>query len=97
MKWLFLLFIIAVAVVLVATRYRRQIQTGIYLWRMFRKMRQTGKAENKRFENKVNSSDAPLVRCARCGVWTPQTKAMNLRGRVFYCSAVCMENAVKVV
>lgn len=96
MKWLILLFLIAAACALIATRYRRQIQTGIYLWRMFRKMRQTGGAENKQFENKANSKDVPLVRCARCGTWTPQTSALNLRGKTFYCSANCMENAVKV-
>ncbi len=97
MKWLILLFLIAVAVVLIGARYRRQIQTGIYLWRMFRKMRQTGRSEEKQVGSKENSKDVPLVRCARCGSWTPQTKALNLRGKTFYCSANCMETAIKVV
>ena len=96
MKWLVLLVLVFVAVVLVAARYRRQIQTGIYLWRMFRKMRQTGRTEEKQVESKENSKDVQLVRCARCGAWTPETKALNLRGKTFYCSANCMETAVKV-
>lgn len=96
MKWLILLFLIAAAVVLIAARYRRQIQTGIYLYRMFRKMRQTGRSEEKQIESRENSKAVPLVRCARCGTWTPQTEALSLGGKVFYCSADCVENAVKV-
>ncbi len=40
MKWLVLLLLIAAAGILIAVRYRRQIQTGIYVFRMFRNMRQ---------------------------------------------------------
>lgn len=98
MKLLILLFLIFAVAVLIATRYRRQIQTGIYLWRMFRKMRQTtGRAEEKQIDDNQNSKDVPLVRCARCGTWTPHTQALSLRGKTFYCSAACMETAVKVV
>lgn len=92
-----LLALLAVAGVLIAARYRRQIQTGIYLWRMFGKMRQMNKTDEKQIPQKENSQNVPLVRCARCGTWTPQNKALNLRSKVFYCSANCMENAVKVV
>ncbi|MDQ6786988.1 MAG: hypothetical protein M3033_09295 [Acidobacteriota bacterium] len=95
MKWLILLLLIGVAGVFFATRYRRQIQTAIYLWRMFRKMRQLSKSGEKQIEEKGNSKDVPLVRCAKCGTWISQTKALNLRSKAFYCSAVCMENAVK--
>ncbi len=97
MKWLIILVLISVAVVLIAARYRRQIQTGIYLWRMFRKMRQMGKTEEKQIVEKQNPKDVQLVRCAKCGIWIPQTKALNLRSKTFYCSANCMETAVKVV
>jgi hypothetical protein len=96
MKWLILLLLVGIAGVLIATRFRRQIQTGIYLWRMFTKMRQMSQTDEKRIEQKANSKEVPLVRCARCGTWIPQTKALNLRSKVFYCSANCMETAVKV-
>lgn len=97
MKWLIILLLIVAAFVLVAVRYRRQIQTGIYLWRMFRKMRGGMKnSSEKQVQSSVNANDAQLVRCARCGTWTPQSEALNLRGKVFYCSSNCMENAVKV-
>ncbi len=96
MKWLILLLLIAAAVILIATRYRRQIQMGIYVFRMFRKMRQMGKADEKQIQEKERPKDVQLVRCAKCGTWIPQTKALNLRSKVFYCSANCMETAVKV-
>lgn len=96
MKWLVILFLISVFVVLISTRYRRQIQTGIYVWRMFRQMRQTGNVQEKQVESGANSKDVRLVRCARCGTWTPQANALNLGGRTFYCSAKCVETAVKV-
>lgn len=96
MKWLILLLLVAVAGILIAVRYRRQIQTGIYLYRMFRKMRQTGKGAEKQINRKETTSEVPLVRCARCGKWTPQTKALNLRSKTFYCSSNCLESAVKV-
>lgn len=95
-KLIIILFLIAVVGVLVATRYRRQIQTGIYLWRMFRKMRQADGGERPQVESSEKSKDIRLVRCARCGTWTPQKNALSLRGNIFYCSADCMENAVKV-
>ena len=96
MKLLILLVFLIAAGVFVAVRYRRQIQTGIYLYRMFKKMRGANKAGERQITQKENPKDVPLVRCARCGTWTPQNKALNLRSKVFYCSANCMETAVKV-
>jgi len=96
MKWLFLLFLIGIVLVLIAIRYRRQIQTGIYLFRMFRKMRQMGKSDEKQIVEKEKPKETQLVRCAKCGTWIPQSKAFNLRSNTFYCSANCMETAVKV-
>lgn len=92
-KILVILFLISVLFGLVALRYRKQIQTALYLFRMFRKMRQMSRApEEKQIEK--TESDGQLVKCARCGTWIPQNKALNLRSKTFYCSANCMENAV---
>jgi Sec-independent protein translocase protein TatA len=94
-KILFILLILIVLFGLIALRYRRQIQTALYFWRMVRKMRQMGKAEpEKKIEKQATPKDAQLVRCAKCNTWIPQTKALNLRSKIFYCSANCMENAV---
>jgi len=96
MKWLIILGILIVILVLIATRYRHQIKMAIYIWRMFRKMRQVGKTDEKQIEKQENSQDAALVRCAKCGTWIPQNKALNLRSGIFYCSKVCLEVPAKV-
>ena len=94
-KFLVVLFILIVVFGLVALRYRKQIQMALYVLRMFRKMRQMSSApEEKQIEKTESSSDTQLVKCARCGKWIPQSKALNLRSKTFYCSANCMENAV---
>ena len=92
MKWLIILGLIAVVVILIASRYRRQIQMAMYVWRMFRKMRQAGKSDEKKIETKENTSDVPLIRCGKCGTWIPKTNALSLRSGVYYCSANCLEN-----
>lgn len=96
MKWLILLALLVVVVAFVASRYRRQIQMGLYVWRMFRKMRKAGQAGDKPLEIKADPKNVPLTRCAQCGSWTPQKDALNLRSGTVYCSALCMEKAVKV-
>ncbi len=96
MKWLIVLGILIVILVLVAMRFRQQIKMAIYVWRMFRKMRQVGKTDEKQIEKQTDSKDAALVRCAKCGTWIPQNKALNLRSGIFYCSKVCLETPAKV-
>lgn len=96
MKWLIVLLLLLLVVVLIAVRFRRQIQTAIYVWRMFGKMRQMGKSGNGEIEKRKPEKDAALVRCARCGTWTPQNKALNLRSGVYYCSKNCLETTANV-
>lgn len=95
MKWLVLLFLFFALATIIAVRYRRQIQTGLYVWQMFRKMRQPNRPENKRIEINKSEADGQLVRCAKCGTWIPKNKALSLRTKIFYCSAKCIETAVK--
>lgn len=97
MKWLVLLFLLLALAAIIFVRYRQQIQTGFYLWRMFRKMRQSGSAtNNKQFEATKSEPEGQLVRCAKCGTWIPKNKALNLRAKNFYCSTNCIETAVKI-
>jgi hypothetical protein len=96
MKWLILLGLIIVLIAIIAIRYRQQIKMAIYVWRMFRKFRQTGKTENKQIEKQENSKDTALVRCAKCGTWIPQATALNLRSGTKFCSTACLETMAKV-
>jgi Sec-independent protein translocase protein TatA len=96
MKWLIILLILLIVVALVAARYRRQIMTAWQLWRMFKKMRQMSQPKEKRIETVSADKNEPLVRCERCGNWVPQSDALKLRSKTVYCSANCMERAVKL-
>ena len=95
MKFLIILALFLLVLALIAFRYRKQIQTAIYMWRMLKKMRQMNKTPEKVIPTKANQKDAPLVRCASCGNWTPETKALKLGAKSVYCSANCMEKAVR--
>jgi hypothetical protein len=97
MKWLIILGLLMILAMFIVARYRRHIQTGIYMLKMLRKMRQMNKPEKpeKQIENATAASDIELVRCAKCGSWIPQNTAMKL-SRGYYCSSKCLESAVKV-
>lgn len=93
MKFLFILLILMLVFGLIALRYRKQIQTALDVWRMFRKMQEKPKAE-KRIEKTANPIDTQLVKCAKCGAWIPLTKAIYFRSKTFYCSKDCMKDLV---
>jgi hypothetical protein len=94
-KFLVITFLIVVLLGLVLLRFRKQIQTALYVLRMFRQMRNANRpAAEKTIEKKETPAGGPLVRCSRCGTWIPKTAAMNLGGKTYYCSANCIESAV---
>ncbi len=97
MKWLIILSLLFILWTFIAIRYRNQIQTAVYIFKMFRKMRVAGKPPEKQIERQKNLRDVSLVKCAKCGTWIPQKNALNLRSKISYCSATCMEKAVKSV
>ncbi len=94
MKLLFIALILLLVGCLVALRYRKQIQSALYVWQMFKKMRQLNKPVEKRIEKTETVSASQLIRCAKCGTWIPQNKALNLRSKAYYCSTNCIESAV---
>ncbi|HEX8639452.1 MAG TPA: hypothetical protein VF692_15390 [Pyrinomonadaceae bacterium] len=95
MKFLIILALFLFALALIAFRYRKQIQTAIYMWRMLKKMHRMNKTPEKSIPTKANQKDAPLVRCVSCGNWTPETNVLKLGAKSVYCSANCMEKAVR--
>lgn len=97
MKWIILLILFAVLVVIIATRFRKQIVAGIEIYKMFRQVRRQMKPkEEKQIRQPVSKKDVHLVRCAKCGKWINESNALNLRSKTFYCSTNCMEQAVRV-
>lgn len=94
-KFLVITFLILVLLGLVLLRFRKQIQTALYVLKMFRQMRNLNQQRTENvIEKKETQTGGPLVRCARCGTWIPKTSAMNLGAQTFYCSANCIESAV---
>lgn len=96
-EWLLILGVLAILAIFLIVRYRRQIQTGIYIFKMFRKMREMSrppKMTEKQIDN-ANSNEVQLVRCAKCGTWLPQNTALKFSKNTFYCSSKCVETAVK--
>lgn len=96
MKFLIILALLLMVAAMIALRYRRHIQTGLHLWRMFRQMRQVSKPVEKKIEKPVIDKNANLVRCSRCGKWISESSALNLRSNTHYCSAACMEKASRI-
>lgn len=96
MKWLIILGLLLIVLLLVVSRYRKQIQTALYVFRMFRKMRQMSKTDEKQIDTPADSTGTNLVNCAKCGTWIPQNKALKLRSGVFYCSSNCLETMAKI-
>jgi len=97
MKLLIIFVLFLVVLALIAVRYRKQIQTGIYVWRMFRKMRQMNKPQERQIEKNERNSDIPLVRCVGCGNWVEQSNVLKMGNKISYCSAACIEKSVKKV
>lgn len=97
MKWIVLLLLFAILIVIIAARYRRQIVSGIEIYKMFRQVRQQMKPLDEKQIKQTNSKkDVQLVCCAKCGKWVNESNALNLRSKIIYCSTKCMEQAVRV-
>lgn len=97
MKFLLILGLLVILAMFIGRRYRRQIETALYVFRMFRKMREmnnSAETSGKQIDQTSNSMDVQLVRCVKCGSWTPQSNALRFGKNSFYCSANCMEKAV---
>lgn len=96
MKWLIILGLLFIVALFIYSRYRRQIQTGLQLWRMYRQMRQASAPTEKKIDKKESGSSQQLVRCARCGKWIAPDEALKLGKNVTYCSTECMEKSARL-
>jgi hypothetical protein len=84
----FIFLVIALILALTIFRYRSQIGAVYRFWKVLRSARtQT----NSEIGEPAEAVKGPLVNCAKCGTWVPESKAIKLGPRVFYCSAACVE------
>lgn len=86
---LFVLLVVLLLLALTAVKYRKQIAGMIGFARMLRGVKADLTQQTRHVQSHSESS-IPLVNCAKCGVWVPQTKARKV-GDLFYCSDACLE------
>jgi Ca2+/Na+ antiporter len=94
MKWLVLLVLLFLLFVFITTRYRKQINAAIYLWKSLQNPSE--EKTEKKFENREDLKEVSLVKCADCGTWIPQKTALNIKSEIFFCSKKCgMQTSVR--
>jgi hypothetical protein len=84
----FILLVIAVVLALTVFRYRSQVGAVYRFWKVLRSARTQQKNE---IGEPAEAVKGPLVNCAKCGTWVPESKAIKLGARVYYCSVACVE------
>ena len=86
----FILIVVLILFTLTAVRYRRQINTAVGFWKMLKAARQQMPQSTVR-ERQVEAADVPLVNCAKCSRWVPETTAIRLGTKSWFCSRECFE------
>ena len=88
---LVILFVIALLFALTAFRYRKQIAAVYSFWGALRDAQE--KNSITQMPETASTDEGPLVNCAKCGKWVPETQSIRLGTRMFYCSSACLEKA----
>jgi len=92
---LLILVVIAVLLALTAYRYRRQIGAFYQFWQVLQQARVQGKRNAKEMNQPAEDERGPLVNCVKCGTWVPESNAIKLGPRIYYCSIDCVEKTAK--
>jgi hypothetical protein len=90
---LFILLVVLILFALTAFRYRRQISSVLGVWRMLKDANRSRQANQMDAGREVPAG--PLVNCAKCGTWVPESSAIRFPPKIFYCSRECVEQAVQ--
>jgi len=89
---LFILIVVGLLLAFTAFRYRRQIMGAYQVWKML-KGTAIRPGESRETIDGGNEASGPLVNCAKCGTWVPESRAIKLGARMFYCSTACVERS----
>lgn len=92
---IFILLIVAVLIGWTVFRYRKQLAAMLNVWRMLKTLREGNKPGEGRIAGSEKAS-GPLVNCAKCGTWVPETRAVKLGKNSYYCSAACVEKSARM-
>ena len=90
MKYLFVLGVIMFFVMLIAVRYRKQINAAIQVARMLRDAREGVKEIQPASTRREPMAAAALVKCSGCGTWVPENRAKRMRTGDVFCSDECI-------
>jgi hypothetical protein len=88
----FILIVVFILLALTAFRYRRQLAAAHQIWQMLRGNARGSFPINQAPQQKPSNEPTPLVKCARCGTWTPLDRSIRLNQNIYYCSSNCLEN-----
>ena len=97
MKYLFVLGVMMFFAMMIAVRYRKQINAAIQVARMLRDAREGVKEIQPTSARREPMASAALVKCSGCGTWVPENRAKRLRTGDFFCSDECIRTGAKVV
>ena len=97
MNWIYWILITFFVLSLISTaitayRYRQYLQTGWFMLKTYRQFKQKTKPDKKSIETKPISDNSPLIQCAKCHKWIPQTQAIKLKTS-YFCSHSCLEKS----
>ncbi len=87
---LFVLLFVVALLGLTAFRYRKQIFFGIQMWRSLNAARKNLRPPGQPAEE-VPPDRRDLVNCSKCGSWVPESSAIKLGKKSFYCSKECVK------
>jgi len=88
----FILVVVFILLALTAFRYRKQLVAAHRIWQMLRGTAPGTFPVNNVPTKKPTNEPVPLVKCTRCGTWTPLDRSIKLGQSIYYCSSNCMEN-----
>jgi hypothetical protein len=96
MKWIILILLVFILAVLISTRYRTQINAAIILWRTLTKGNSSASQIRSRAKAGADSKSVELIKCAKCGSWTPETNTLALNSGELFCSTTCINEAILI-
>lgn len=95
-----LLILIVIGGIILSAAYLR-LRPYIQAVKNFLKaFREAGSLDSFDDRNSIKTNrkaNEKLVRCTSCGLWTPESNAVKLKSKIFYCSHDCLENIVETL
>ena len=92
MKYLFVLAVVMFFAMLIAVRYRKQINAAIQVARLLRDAREGVKEIQPGSTRHEPIAAESLVKCAGCGTWVPENRAKRMRTGDLFCSDECIRS-----